>query len=293
MEMIRLSSRHQNTQQYGAILPIELTNEDIRNTKAYKEYYAYASREAAPKPKASARRKRSGSDSSTTPPTVVASPRPTIAATPKLTAAAKHGGSGTDEGTGSKPGVPDVPFDDSEDEISWNSSEDEETDTQEQDRHDDEGDEKDESDDGEEDVDDKDGRDDDEESENDEKSDDEETREEDSFNPIPRTPEDSEDDGNGEEDQGLRISEEERIYEDEEADELYLAADLSEMELKKILIEKMEGNKSIQLSDEQRNLYKALVDAYEADKTILDSYGETAILKRRREDDDQKGPLLD
>nr|GFA54557.1 retrovirus-related Pol polyprotein from transposon TNT 1-94 [Tanacetum cinerariifolium] len=35
----------------------------------------------------------------------------------------------------------------------------------------------------------------------------------------------------------------------------------------------------------------ALVDAYEADKTILDSYGESAILKRRREDDDdQEGP---
>nr|GFB09387.1 hypothetical protein [Tanacetum cinerariifolium] len=37
-----------------------------------------------------------------------------------------------------------------------------------------------------------------------------------------------------------------------------IAADLSEMELKKILIEKMEGNKSIQRSDEQQNLYKAL-----------------------------------
>nr|GFD40567.1 hypothetical protein [Tanacetum cinerariifolium] len=34
-------------------------------------------------------------------------------------------GSGTDKGTGSKPGVPDVPSDDSEEEISWNSSEDE------------------------------------------------------------------------------------------------------------------------------------------------------------------------
>nr|GFB30848.1 hypothetical protein [Tanacetum cinerariifolium] len=246
--------------------------------------------------------------------------------------------------------------------------------------------------------------------------------EEESFDPIPRTPEDSEDDGNGKEDQGLRISEEERMHEEEEADELYrmefifttgssfvtpipspkstmtpsiitttttasqppipptlmpsdifptlptfasifrfedrvkslevnfsnipgivhqyihqqmpeavksqfkaqvtrilprikesinaqlevevltrsshssrtsyaVAADLSEMELKKILIEKMEGNKSIQRSDEQRNLYKALVDAYEADKTILESYGESAILKRRRkEDDDQEGP---
>nr|GFD48920.1 hypothetical protein [Tanacetum cinerariifolium] len=48
---------------------------------------------------------------------------------------------------------------------------------------------------------------------------------------------------------------------------------------------------SIQRSDEQRNLYKALVDAYEADKAILESYGESAILKRRREpDDDQEGP---
>nr|GFA37991.1 hypothetical protein [Tanacetum cinerariifolium] len=69
-----------------------------------------------------------------------------------------------------------------------------------------------------------------------------------------------------------------------------IATDLSEMELKKILIEKMEGNKSIQWSDEQRNLYKALVESCDADKTILDTYGESTILKRRREDDDQEGP---
>nr|GEW77666.1 hypothetical protein [Tanacetum cinerariifolium] len=37
-------------------------------------------------------------------------------------------------------------------------------------------------------------------------------------------------------------------------------ADLYEMELKNILIEKMEGNKSIHQSNEQRNLYKALVN---------------------------------
>nr|GFC11985.1 hypothetical protein [Tanacetum cinerariifolium] len=60
------------------------------------------------------------------------------------------------------------------------------------------------------------------------------------------------------------------------------------MELKKILIEKMEGNKSIQCSDEQRNLYKALVDAYESDKLILDTYGQTVTLKRRRDDDADK-----
>nr|GEW16302.1 hypothetical protein [Tanacetum cinerariifolium] len=67
-----------------------------------------------------------------------------------------------------------------------------------------------------------------------------------------------------------------------------VAFDLSERELKKILIEKMEGNKSIQRSDEQRNLYKALVEAYESDKIILDAYGETVTLKRRRDDDADK-----
>nr|GFB54289.1 hypothetical protein [Tanacetum cinerariifolium] len=66
---------------YGAMLPIELTNDEIRNPKAYIEYYAFATGESTPKPKASARRKRSGSDTSITP--------PTIAVTPKLTAAAK------------------------------------------------------------------------------------------------------------------------------------------------------------------------------------------------------------
>nr|GEV67456.1 putative reverse transcriptase domain-containing protein [Tanacetum cinerariifolium] len=70
-----------------------------------------------------------------------------------------------------------------------------------------------------------------------------------------------------------------------------VAADLSEMELKKILINKMERNKSIQRSNEQRNLYKALVEAYDAAKTILDTYRESAILKRRREEDVyQEGP---
>nr|GFD35251.1 hypothetical protein [Tanacetum cinerariifolium] len=52
----------------------------------------------------------------------------------------------------------------------------------------------------------------------------------------------------------------------------------------------MEGNRSIQRSDEQRNLYKALFEAYEADKAILDTYGESTILKRRRGDEDQEGP---
>nr|GEY70563.1 hypothetical protein [Tanacetum cinerariifolium] len=71
-----------------------------------------------------------------------------------------------------------------------------------------------------------------------------------------------------------------------------IAADLSKMKLKKILIKNMEGNKSIQQLDEQRNLYKALVKAYDADKAIMVTYGESTILKRRKEDDDQEGPSV-
>nr|GEV52908.1 hypothetical protein [Tanacetum cinerariifolium] len=229
---IKVVSRHQNTQQYGAMLPIELTNDEIRNTKAYKEYYACATGEAAPKPMASARRKRSGPDTSITPLTTTTTLKPTVDVTPKLTAAVKGkqpakpknlstpsevarteaqqlkivlkrsrqqthisqpSGFGTDEGTGSKPGVLDVPTDESEEELSWNSSDDEGADDQEKVDDDDE----------------------------DQEVDDEETRVEESFDPIPRIPESSEDEGNGEENQGLNVHEEEEHIKEEEEDELY------------------------------------------------------------------------
>nr|GFA45841.1 hypothetical protein [Tanacetum cinerariifolium] len=297
---IKVVSRHQNTQQYGVMLPIKLTNDEIRNTKAYKDYYACATGEAAPKPKASARKKRSGSDTCITPPTAITTLTTTIVVALRLAATTKGkqpakakspsdpsevartkaqqlkivlrrsrqqmhisllGGSGTDEGTGSKPGVQDIPSNDSEEEISWNSSDDEDANAEEKDRDDDEGDEKDESDDGEEDGDnDKDGDerddddddeeeiakideqesakidehddtkrggDDDKESKSDEEDDDEETRDEESFDPIPRTPKGSEDDGNDDEDQGLKTGEEERLNEEEEADELYRDVDIN------------------------------------------------------------------
>nr|GFC71442.1 hypothetical protein [Tanacetum cinerariifolium] len=101
------------------------------NSKAYKEYYEIATREASPKPKASVRRTRSSSDTSITPPTVAASPR--------LTASEYA----------------------------------------------------------------------------------EETRDEESFDSIPQTPKDSEDEGDDEEDLGLNVGEEERHVEEEEEDELY------------------------------------------------------------------------
>nr|GFC42732.1 hypothetical protein [Tanacetum cinerariifolium] len=239
------------------------------NSKAYKEYYACAIGEATPKPKASARKKKGKSASSTNPPTLI--PTTTVESAPRLSATTKgkqpsraitpteltdaqrteaeqlkivlkrsrqethisqQCGSGTDEGTGSKPGVLDVPTDDSEEELSWNSSDDEdvggsnddsdETVTTGAGKDDDNNDEEEElakSD--EEDT--KTGKGGDEVRESEGESDEEETRqeEEESFDPIPRTPEESEDESNDEEDQELRLSEEARIQEEEEADELY------------------------------------------------------------------------
>nr|GFB13658.1 hypothetical protein [Tanacetum cinerariifolium] len=58
-----------NTQQYGVILPVELTNEAIRNSEYYKEYYVIASGAEPPKTKESARKKQSSSDTTEPPPT--------------------------------------------------------------------------------------------------------------------------------------------------------------------------------------------------------------------------------
>nr|GFA80674.1 hypothetical protein [Tanacetum cinerariifolium] len=229
--------------------------------KAYKEYYAYAVGEAAPKPKASARKKKGETASSTTPPTPT--PTTTVESAPRLSVTAKgkqptraispteptdvqrtkvkqlkivlkrsrqksnisqQRGSGTDKGNGSKPGVPDVPSDDSEEEISWNSSDDEDVGGHE------EGDKSDESDDDSDETvkagagkdDDNDDEDDDDNDEEEEiaKSDEEDTETGKGGHEV-RESEESEEESNDEEDQDLRLSEEARIQEEEDADELY------------------------------------------------------------------------
>nr|GEY26679.1 hypothetical protein [Tanacetum cinerariifolium] len=66
-----------------------------------------------------------------------------------------------------------------------------------------------------------------------------------------------------------------------------IAASLLEFELKKILIDKMEANKSINRTDTQKNLYNALVESYNSDKDIITSYGDVVLLKRGRDDQDK------
>nr|GEV57154.1 hypothetical protein [Tanacetum cinerariifolium] len=203
---IKLVSKHQDTQQFSTLLPSELTNEDTRNSNAYKEYYAVATGATPPKPKASIQKTRSSSDITITPPTVAAGPRLTtfekgkqaakaskakslsalsevaITEAQQLKLATKRSlqqihisqasGFGADEGTSSIPGVPDVPTDESEEEISWNSIDEEEefihpslsTHAE------------------------------------------EETRDEESFDPILKTPKNTNDEGNGEENLGTNSS---------------------------------------------------------------------------------------
>nr|GEV89810.1 reverse transcriptase domain-containing protein [Tanacetum cinerariifolium] len=158
---IKLVLRHQMTQQFGAILPIELTNEDIINSAAYKEYFVVASGAAPPKTKASVRKTQSSSYTTITP-LMAAGTRLSTSARGKQPAKSskakglyvlsevamteaeqiklamkrslqqahisQDNGSSVDEGTSILPGVPDVPIDESDEEISWKSSDEDDDD---------------------------------------------------------------------------------------------------------------------------------------------------------------------
>ncbi|GJU41500.1 hypothetical protein Tco_1194457 [Tanacetum coccineum] len=117
---INVISRNEDTQLYETILPVPLTNEDIRNSESYKEYYAIASKTKGSKKKA---------DTDTTtkqkPPTVPKEKKEKKLGKGKQKA---KDGSGADEGTSVSPGVPDAPDYDSDDVISWKSSEDDQAD---------------------------------------------------------------------------------------------------------------------------------------------------------------------
>ncbi|GKB89312.1 hypothetical protein Tco_0961584 [Tanacetum coccineum] len=66
-----------------------------------------------------------------------------------------------------------------------------------------------------------------------------------------------------------------------------VAALLSEFKLKKIHIDKIETNKSINRSDVQNDLYKVLVESCNSDKDIISSYGDIVTLKKSRDDQDK------
>ncbi|GKB51325.1 hypothetical protein Tco_0902078 [Tanacetum coccineum] len=150
---INVISRNEDTQLYGTILPVALTNEDIRNSESYKEYYAIASGTIPPKTKGSKKKADTDTTTKQKPPTVPKEKKEkksgkgkqktteleTISEavlteaeqlkiitkrSRKETHSSHASGSGADEGTGVTPGVPDAPDYDSEDDISWKSSDD-------------------------------------------------------------------------------------------------------------------------------------------------------------------------
>nr|GFC08388.1 hypothetical protein [Tanacetum cinerariifolium] len=93
---VNINKLHQPWRSFAAIINKCLTGkssgyDSLRNSNAYKEYYAVATGATPPKPKASVRKTRSSSDTILTPPTTTT-------------------------------GVPDVPTDEYEEEISWNST---------------------------------------------------------------------------------------------------------------------------------------------------------------------------
>nr|GEU84433.1 putative transposase (putative), gypsy type [Tanacetum cinerariifolium] len=65
------------------------------------------------------------------------------------------------------------------------------------------------------------------------------------------------------------------------------AATLSEFKLTKILIDKMEKNKSFDVADYKRELYDAFVKYYNTNKDIFESYSEVFSLKRSRDERDK------
>nr|GEX88390.1 hypothetical protein [Tanacetum cinerariifolium] len=288
---IRVIHKHQDTQVYDAVLPQHLTNQAMLESEAYKTYRAYATGEKIPKPKYV--QKRADYDTSTKKKPAQAPKGKRIKAADKVPKSGKKklqtqgletlseialseaeqiriatkrsktqfhssyaSGSGADEGTGASPGVPDGD----------NQGDDDEDDDNEQTESDDDGD--------------------------------------DFVHPKLSTHDEEERRGN---------DEEEKMDEEEELNELYRdvnvnlegrdtemtdtpqtnlqVAILFELELKKILIDKMETNKSIHRSYQQKTLYKALIEAYETNKVILNTYGDTITIKRHREDeDDDKEP---
>ncbi|GJX11054.1 hypothetical protein Tco_0200913, partial [Tanacetum coccineum] len=66
-----------------------------------------------------------------------------------------------------------------------------------------------------------------------------------------------------------------------------IASSLSELELKRILMDKMEENQSIDRSDVQKNHYNTLVEAYNTDKDLFSSYGDVIIIPTTRDDKDK------
>ncbi|GJV12174.1 putative reverse transcriptase domain-containing protein [Tanacetum coccineum] len=117
---MRFIPQHEVVQKYGAILPDYLTTQAMKESKAYKTYHALATGKVQPKPKYVRQSSRTNTNDV---------PKPSSSKRVKATAKVANG-SGAHEGTGVKPGAPDVPTyrSDDEEEIPWKSSDEDDND---------------------------------------------------------------------------------------------------------------------------------------------------------------------
>ncbi|GJR88366.1 hypothetical protein Tco_0212377, partial [Tanacetum coccineum] len=158
---MRFIPQHEVVQKYGAVLPDNLTTQAMKESEVYKTYYAFATRKAIPKPKYV---RRTTKEKTVQAPKASSGKR--MKSATKVTRSGKKkqlakgletlseialsevehmklaiersktqihssqpSSSGTHEGTGVTPGVPDVPTYGSDDEqISWKSSDEEDDD---------------------------------------------------------------------------------------------------------------------------------------------------------------------
>nr|GEU95535.1 hypothetical protein [Tanacetum cinerariifolium] len=127
--MLRVISKHQTTQIYGAILPKQLTNQAMIESEAYKTYYAYATgkrlKVTTKVPKSG--KKKLHAQGLETLSEIALSKAEQMKITTKRSRTQFYvshaSGLGAHEGTSFKPGVPDAPKYGSDDEqISWKSS---------------------------------------------------------------------------------------------------------------------------------------------------------------------------
>ncbi|GJV04203.1 hypothetical protein Tco_1337772, partial [Tanacetum coccineum] len=136
--------QHEVVQKYGAILPDYLITPAMKESEAFKTYYAFAIGKATPKPKYV---RRTSKDKIKQAPKASTGKRLKAAAkgamsgkkwqpargleTLSETHSSHASGSGAHEGTGVTPGVPDVPTYESDDEeISWETSSDDDDDNE-------------------------------------------------------------------------------------------------------------------------------------------------------------------
>nr|GFC66027.1 hypothetical protein [Tanacetum cinerariifolium] len=123
----------------------------------------------------------------------------------------------------------------------------------------------------------------------------EETSEEEegSFDPIPRTPEDSEKESDDEEEQESRLSEEARIQEEEDADELYREAPISPPTIPSISLENLptfnsafrfvERLRSLETSFSEFRQTNQFADAMSAIPDIIHQYMDQQMKETVRE----------